>query len=956
MQSELFIISVLKLVKILAADNISVQLNFRRASNMITINPAFWAKKQDKIGKFEWLSLAQHLEDTCQIARLLWMHWLSEGQRRHIITSLSLPDEHVAASLVGFLGAVHDIGKATPAFQVKSGFSNSLDLDCMLLEMLEGEGFAGLRSTSFANPEKSPHALAGQYLLSEYGVKEDLASIVGAHHGKPVDDNNMIQNQRSYSSNYYQTEDLFYAVHQKWKDEQRNIFDRALEISGFESAKSLPSIQQPGQVLLSGLVIMADWIASNEKYFPLVSLQKTAVDDQQARIEHGFSQWLKDASYPWEAKRNDPHALYERRFSFTPRNVQSVFAEVIENTDDPGIFILEAPMGLGKTEAALVAVEQLAQKTGRSGLFFGLPTQATSNGMFPRIKAWLESVGAGYQDKLGLRLLHGKAALNPDFNNLIKRSSAKNVNIDGEANGSVTVNEWFSGRKTASLDDFVVGTVDQFLMAALKQKHLALRHLGLSKKVVVIDEVHAYDAYMSQYLYQAVRWMGAYGVPVVILSATLPADRRMELVEQYLRGAGYEKKNWILPQEDFKTDAYPLITYTDGKAIQQVNAFAPIENKAVQIIRYENEDIFPLVADLLSEGGVVGIIVNTVKRAQTFARLCSERFGAENVVLLHSSFIATDRIEKEARLIQTIGKGANRPYQKIIIGTQVIEQSLDIDFDVLISDLAPIDLLIQRIGRLHRHDIKRPKQHESPVLYVLGTHPFLEFESGSLAVYGGYLLARTQALLPDILSIPQDISPLVQKVYGQEDPAFSIELQSRYKEMKTEHDTLLNNQSLKAQTYRIDKPPRKSSGASLVGWLKNNHPNESEEMAYAQVRDTRETIEVIALQKTGDGYGFIGGGEDLSKRIDDNAVAKAIAQQTLRLPGVLSAPYRIDHTIRELERFNLDRLRDWQSQNWLKGTLGILFDQDYYFLLNGYILRYDKSLGLIYEEEKNGPV
>lgn len=927
---------------------------------MITINPAFWAKKQDKTGRFEWLSLAQHLEDTRQIARLLWIHWLSEGQRRHIITSLNPPDENIAANLVEFLGAVHDIGKATPAFQIKPGFTNSLDLDSILIEMLEGEGFSNLRLTSLANPEKSPHALAGQYLLSEYGVNEDIASIVGAHHGKPVDDSNMIQTQRAYGSNYYQAENSCHPVHQKWKDEQRNIFDRALEISGFESVKGLPSVQQPGQVLLSGLIIMADWIASNEVYFPLVFLQTTAADNQQARMEHGFKKWLKDASYPWEAKQNEPHALYKKHFDFTPRNVQSVFAEVIENTQNPGVFILEAPMGLGKTEAALVAVEQLAHKTGRSGLFFGLPTQATSNGIFPRIKAWLESVGVDHKDRLGLRLMHGKAALNPDFNSLIKRSSAQNVNIDGETNGSVTVNEWFSGRKTASLDDFVVGTVDQFLMAALKQKHLALRHLGLSKKVVVIDEVHAYDAYMSQYLYQAVRWMSSYGVPVVILSATLPADRRVELVEQYLRGAGYRIRDCIEPQDGLKTDAYPLITYSDGKAIKQVHAFAPIENKDVRIIRYENEDILLLVADLLSEGGVIGIIVNTVKRAQAFARLCSERFGVENVVLLHSSFIATDRIEKEARLIQTIGKGANRPDQKIIIGTQVIEQSLDIDFDVLISDLAPIDLLIQRIGRLHRHDIARPQKHIAPVLYVLGAHLSLAFEEGSEAVYGGYLLARTQALLPEVLSIPRDISPLVQKAYGQEEPDFSEEQRVGYEKMKTKHKTLLANQELKAKTYRIDHPllrPAHGRNASLIGWLKNSSPNENEERAYAQVRDTQETIEVIALQTTGEGYGFIGGGEDLSKRIDDNAVAKAIAQQTLRLPNVLSAPYRIDRTIRELERFNHDHLRDWQSQPWLKGMLGILFDQDYHFSLNGYILIYDKNFGLTYRaEEENGPI
>jgi CRISPR-associated endonuclease/helicase Cas3 len=122
------------------------------------------------------------------------------------------------------------------------------------------------------------------------------------------------------------------------------------------------------------------------------------------------------------------------------------------------------------------------------------------------------------------------------------------------------------------------------------------------------------------------------------------------------------------------------------------------------------------------------------------------------------------------------------------------------------------------------------------------------------------------------------------------------------------------------------------------------------------VRDTRETIEVIALQKAGDGYGFMGTREDISKRTDDAAVAKKIARQTLRLPNVLSAPYRIEGTIEELETFNLRRLKEWQSQPWLKGTLGIIFDEDCHFLLNGYILAYDKNFGLTYKEQKNGEI
>ena len=613
-------------------------------------------------------------------------------------------------------------------------------------------------------------------------------------------------------------------------------------------------------------------------------------------------------------------------------------------------------MGLGKTEAALVAVEQLARKTNRSGMFFGLPTQATSNGIFPRIRGWLERICTSEDDKLGLRLLHGKAALNRDFDELRKKSFAQNVNVDGDKNGSVTVNEWFAGRKTGSLDDFIVGTVDQFLMVALKQKHLALRHLGFSKKVVVIDEVHAYDAYMSQYLYQAVRWMGAYGVPVIVLSATLPADRRLKLVEEYVLGAGYKKRELVLPEGGFEMDSYPLITFSDGKAIKQISDFAPIDSKVVQVVRYENEDLIPLITELCEMGGIIGIIVNTVKRAQTLAIACAENFGANNVVLLHSGFIATDRVERENQLLQMIGKGANRPDLKIIIGTQVIEQSLDIDFDVLISDLAPMDLLIQRVGRLHRHDIARPAKHEVPVLYILGTSPSLEFEPGSEAVYGGYLLARTQAFLPKKLSIPEDISPLVQKVYGTDQPDFSEELQLCYTKMKTKYDAKLSNKATRAKTYRIEKPrlaPRNEERVSLVGWLTNISPDESEERAYAQVRDTQETIEVIALEQLENGYGLIGSGQDISKRIDDDTVAKNIAQQTLRLPNILSAPFRVNDTIQELEKYNLRYLKDWQSRSWLKGTLGVLFDREHNFELNGYILKYDKQFGLTYEEVKH---
>lgn len=939
---------------------------------MQRINPAFWAKKEEKHGGFAWLPLAQHLEDTRNISGLLWEHWLSGGQRKQIIEGLNGSSEDTAKRLVQFLGAVHDIGKATPAFQRMQGATNSVDLDLMLWEKLESQGFVDFSSLQLSSAKYSHHPLAGQTLLASFGVNEDIASIVGAHHGRPIDNKQICVEQQSYPKNYFQSDHITDAISQKWQDEQMRIFLWALESNGFSKVKDLPEVRQPAQIILSGLLIMADWIASNPSYFPLISIECGVIKNQEQRIIQAWEGW--SARENWDPQ-NSHHVLnyysninelYNNRFGFKqPRNMQSVFAELILKTNKPGLFILEAPMGEGKTEAALVAGEILASKIGGSGIFFGLPTQATSNGIFPRIEQWLDQLSKD-NDELDYpyrpRLVHGKSALNE--NSVIRSGEnlAENIDVDGSDYGHVVVNEWFSGRKTAALDDFVVATVDQFLLLALKQKHLALRHLGFSKKVVIIDEVHAYDAYMSQYLYMAVTWMAAYGVPIIILSATLPAKKREELVYSYMKGVGLDwDREVIKPEQGLTTDQYPLITYTDGNVAAQFDEFEDQPVKGVQIVLIDDEELGNLIEELFKKGGVVGVIINTVKRAQELARVCIEKYGKDKVELLHSRFIATDRITKEKKLLEMIGKGAVRPESKIIIGTQVIEQSLDIDFDVLVSDLAPMDLLIQRVGRLHRHaNTKRPEQHQEATLYVIGTDDDFKFESGSKAVYGDYLLARTQHFLPPKLLLPDDISRLVQKVYDEDTP-ISIEdsLQVKYEAMKKDHETLLNNKKKKADVYRINAPElvkNRRRGNSLIGWLSNTHPNESEERAHAQVRDGTETIEVIALKKINDGYGVFGSSKDIAGKTYDVYIAKELAKHTVQLPQALSAPYIIDHTIRELENYNMKNLKGWQDQSWLKGALGIIFDEKNEFTLNGFSLHYDLEYGLSYERLKNGRI
>ncbi|WP_350345163.1 CRISPR-associated helicase Cas3' [Proteinivorax tanatarense] len=912
---------------------------------MPTVNPYLWAKKSEKYGRYFWLPLNQHLEDTLRVSERLWELWLNNGQRQLIIDSLSEPSEAIAKQLVQFLAAVHDCGKNSVAFQIKKGFPYELDL--RLLERLEKGGFIGISRFCLPSSKESPHALAGQAMLSWRGFGDDIGTIIGAHHGKPVDYKKQYENQSAYTENYFQEESSNKNIYQKWKSSQDDLIQWALEASGFLSPEDLPKVSQSGQAILSGLLIMADWIASNEEYFPLIEIDDMEVEDQETRFLNGWKKWFK--SYQWEANYySDPKELYAKRFRFDePRNVQQSLSDVIEQSDDPGIYVLEAPMGIGKTEAALVGVEQLARKTGRSGLFFGLPTQATSNGIFPRINVWLKSIQEELGDNLPIRLAHGKAALNEEFTSL-----ARNINIDAEENGSVFVNEWFSGRKTTALDDFVVGTVDQFLLLALKQKHLSLRHLGFSKKIVVIDEVHSYDVYMGQYLQRALQWMGAYGVPVIVLSATLAADMRKKLIDSYIRGKGSRVNKNQNQEKVFQTDAYPLITYTDGDQVKQVLDFEKTENQVVTVEKVAEEDFYQLIDALSEHNGIIGIIVNTVKRAQKLAKYCVAKYGDDKVELLHSNFIAQDRVKKENNLINMIGKGAERPKQKIIIGTQVIEQSLDIDFDVLISDLAPMDLLLQRVGRLHRHKIIRPTYHEKPCLYIIGASEQLEFEEGAKHVYGGYLLARTQYFLSNSLMLPNDISPLVQKVYGSGEIELQTELQDKYNKMKQDSEDLLKKKELKAKKFRIDRPAQKTSRKkTLIGWLNLSVADQGEERAYAQVRDSNETIEVIALKKTENGYGIFGKGVNLSSQIDNLETSKEIAQQTLRLPYALSSPPKIDTTIKDLETENLRHLKDWQDHLWLRGSLGIVFDEHNQYRLNGYLLTYDTKYGLTYEKE-----
>jgi CRISPR-associated endonuclease/helicase Cas3 len=335
------------------------------------------------------------------------------------------------------------------------------------------------------------------------------------------------------------------------------------------------------------------------------------------------------------------------------------------------------------------------------------------------------------------------------------------------------------------------------------------------------------------------------------------------------------------------------------------------------------------------------------------AQALRERFGAEEVLLLHSRFLAPDRQALETALMAKLGKpgqDVQRPSRLIVVGTQVLEQSLDIDFDLLITDFCPMDLLLQRIGRLHRHQRPRPVGLEQARCLLLGWQGE-GFDSGASRIYGDYLLLRTKALLPQCIRLPQDIPNLVQDTY---DDAVPLRAEPEgYGEAKAKWMKLMKDKRDRAEAFRLAEP---ESNDTLINWLVAGLST-TEKRSEAMVRDTDETIEVLLLRRLADGsLGFASretppgeipwGGE-----LDDE-MAQAIARQSIRLPTDLCRPWVIVKTIEELERFCSENIPcNWKESPWLHGELYIILEKDGTARLNEYRLTYSLEDGLTHTKE-----
>lgn len=928
---------------------------------------SLWAKTGDEGLS---LSLAQHLEDAGDVAAALWDGWVCGALRERLGEMTGLNPEELR-SFVIWCAATHDIGKATLNFQ------RQIEDRSEHAHLVAAVADSGLplewENSRYYLEKKIPHSWSSAAIIEEWlyshGMGENrrkkirakrIAAVAGAHHGVAAE-----------SDALNLARDALKTYPESWRQVHGELLDAAAASSGVTAALDKlaknPSLAAPAQELLTGIVVMADWIASNQDAFPL-----RGGSDQRARVEAGLE--AVDLTGSWSAADRAPSRFataaeyYRSAFGWgaegAPRPVQEAVLEAVRGLGGPGLLIVEAPTGEGKTEAALAAAHALAARVGSQGVMVAAPTLSTANGLFERVVAWSRSV-TGEGEVSSMFLAHSKSALSEPYRRLRFSGIAQEDDPTGEADsgdggGAVVASQWLSGRKKGMLANFVVGTVDQVLMLALQMRHSMLRHLGLAGKAIIVDEVHAYDAYMSSYLGRALEWLAYYGVPVILLSATLPAQQKQKLAAAYASQTCGD-----LPP--LEAAGYPLLTTVSDSGAAQTPVPARPDDIAASVSWLEEGDtaLHNAVSELVGDGGCLLIVCNTVARAQRAYELLCEDFPGV-VELHHAAFLASERAEKEDRLRAKLGprshRGAGRPELCIVVATQVAEQSLDIDADALITDVAPIDLIVQRIGRVHRHRrpaSDRPEKLRAARVLVRGVEardPAPSFDAGTAAVYDEKILLATVAALdedvvPGGFHRPSGVPALVQRVYA-DDPKVPEEWVEALEKAAERHQYERSDQERRAVSYQIPHPTddaaqRLSGLFSRYSRAHEKNVRAGEEAGLAQVRDSDPTVEVIPIVEGDYGYRPYRRPDADELEFDTSpgyATAYELASSTVRLPSSFTRYAEVfDKTLDELEG---QTPPGWAQHHLLKGQLALVLDRTHQAHLAGKTLKYSSEKGL----------
>lgn len=772
----------------------------------------YWGKADQE--KKQWHPLVCHMLDVAAVTQAMMNSmpdFLCEWSVRLGISHKDLLD------FIGFLACIHDLGKFSCEFQYKVP-----DL-AQLLQDVSEPLVVGIPHTSLAwllwNNHLDPQ------IYTKFGIENEQAILFGntveplysasfGHHGGPVGEPGMIS-KRTFGKIFsvdmlFNSSDLlddllntFEGMNQLYAQPEKLVIHRK-EIAAFS-------------FILSGLIILADWTASATSNFPLLvkaeNGQFSACVDF-IDIESYFANALvmaktaieRQGLVPVPKKRiDDPwQELFPNLIeaNYNPSPLQDVMIH-LHPKDEPALYVIEDLTGSGKTEAALILFSKLQAFGSIDGFYFALPTMATSNGMYSRIKTVYKKFFNDCSTP-SLILAHGGSAMHKDFQDSIIFNEPNTSEVSGGTstihhdsqeieyqNSQAACNEWLADRsRKVFLAQIGVGSIDQALLSVLYSKHNTLRMYGLSRKILILDEVHAYDLYMQRILLTLLQYMASQHRSVILLSATLPLAMKTELAVAYKKGLGLADGSESSVNDSDRS--FPMVSIYHKKQ----DIFIPVKARS-STMRTVYLSFFTLPTDEepiaflknVSTAGRCGVwIRNTVKDAQTAYENLTDAIGPDNVLLFHSRYTMQDRQVLESKILEIFGRksgNANRA-GKILIATQVVEQSLDLDFDEMITDLSPIDLVIQRAGRLKRHIRDKfgnlmfggDDERGVPVLHIYGPSAkgdissqwYSDFFPGGAFVYNDPgILWRTAIVLEEerALVVPEKSRYLIESVYGQ---------------------------------------------------------------------------------------------------------------------------------------------------------------------------------------------
>ena len=717
----------------------------------------FWAKTTEE-GK-PGISVFDHMVNVGNVAR--YFAEISPS----LLGRFTLPSTEIGA-----LAALHDLGKISPGFQRKCE------------SWLEENGLTQVARNGCWDTSTEPdHGKISHSAIQDFLVHQEiprrvakyLAAVLGGHHGRIK----FLPNDRGIRLTPSDIE----SGGINWGYERlacaRQVWDC------FEAGSSLGSLDEDNPALwwLAGLTSVADWIGSDERFFSNDPGFKEG--DKSAAAKNAV------ATIGFTLPPILPDLSFDQIFGFPPNEMQK---KTLAAVTGPGVYVIEAPMGMGKTEAALGAAYQLLISGKATGIYFALPTQATSNRIHLRMNDFLDRIAPGASNS---RLIHGNSWL---LNESLDFRPTGNGPQEKSADDARYGRDWFTSTKRALLAPFGVGTIDQALLGVVAAKHFFVRHFALAGKVVILDEVHSYDLYTGTLIDKLITTLEGLGCTVIVLSATLTGKRREQIA------CGGEDESAELP--------YPLISGRAERETFQAIPAAPPEPRKIKVEFKKRDEAYMEAVALARLGGAVLWICNTVDSAQStfkrFQELVKEDFP---LGLLHSRFPYWRREMLEDTWMNRFGKASETRCGSILVATQVVEQSVDLDADLLVTDLAPTDMLLQRLGRLWRHE--RPSRPvDAPRICILeeerSLEDFRQIEAKAIAkvlgskakVYAPFVLLRSLEVwkgLPSEVTIPTHIRRLIEATYedrfeepqGWQDLMFELEAESMAYRQKADMST-----------------------------------------------------------------------------------------------------------------------------------------------------------------------